>query len=68
LFDGHYHCCSGISEIKLHSKEERQAALLFFLLSVASVTLQQIETLTLSFPHLSADPQAGRAGTPKKFL
>ena len=68
LFDGHYHCRSGVSEIKLHSKEERQAALLFFLLSVASVTLQQIETLTLSFPHLSADPQAGRAGTPKKFL
>ena len=68
LFDGHYHRRSGISEIKLHSKEERQAALLFALLSVASVTLQQIETLTLSFPHLSADPQAGRAGTPKKFL
>ena len=45
-----------MSKIKLHSKEERQAALLFFLLSVASVTLQQIETLTLSFPHLSADP------------
>ena len=30
--------------------------------------LQQIETLTLSFPHLSTHPQAGRAGTPKKFL
>ena len=29
--------------------------------------LQQIETLTRSFPHLSADPQAGRAGIPKKF-
>ena len=54
LFDGHYHRLSRVSETKPHSKEERQAALLFYspwLLSLFSrlkrlLSLSRISQLT----------------------